>query len=129
MPCPYALLTTAQMIKMARSSGQSIAEMQRSNELVNRSAAELDASLDRIWSTMNGCIERGLAGEGVLPGGLKVSRRARRIHRALLAERDGTAPSAGAPHTSVVDWLLAYAMAVNEVRGHEGGSETATCQA
>ena len=104
------------MLKMARLSERSIAEMQRSNELVNRSSADLDASLARIWSVMAGCIERGLVGDGFLPGGLKVARRAKRIHRALLAENDGTAPEARrAPHTSVVDWLLTYAMAVNEV--------------
>ena len=89
--------------------------MQRSNELVNRSSTDLDASLARIWSVMDGCIERGLVGDGVLPGGLKVARRAKRIHRALLSEKDGPAPEARAPHTSVVDWLLTYAMAVNEV--------------
>ena len=83
-----------QMLNMARISERSIAAMQRSNELVQRSPADLDAGLARIWEVMNCCIERGLAGEGTLPGGLKVVRRARHIHEALMADTSGTVPAA-----------------------------------
>ncbi len=62
---------------MARASRQTIAEMKRANELTFRSAAELDAGMARIWQVMNDCIDRGLATEGILPGGLKVRRRAK----------------------------------------------------
>src|SRR5262249_11353146 len=84
--------------------------MKRANEQVVRPAREVDEGLSRIWSVMNGCIDRGLAQEGELPGGLKVRRRARAIHQQLLRER-GT--NAVQPHV-VADWLSVYAMAVNE---------------
>ena len=72
---------------MAKASGQSIAQMKRANELTVRSAAELDQGMARIWQVMTDCIDRGMKGEGILPGGLKVRRRAKGIHDALLAER------------------------------------------
>ena len=72
--------------------------------------AALDAGLARLWAVMTDCIDRGLAGEGVLPGGLKVRRRARGIHERLLAERG---QNLTAPHT-INDWISVYAIAVNE---------------
>ncbi len=59
---------------------------------------------------MTDCIDRGLKGEGILPGGLKVRRRARGIHERLLAERG---QNLTAPHT-INDWISVYAIAVNE---------------
>ena len=59
---------------------------------------------------MTGCIDSGLAGEGELPGGLRVRRRARGIHEHLLAERG---QNLTAPHT-INDWIAVYAIAVNE---------------
>jgi L-serine dehydratase len=70
---------------------------------------------------MNGCIERGLAGEGILPGGLKVLRRAKGIHDQLLAERG---MNLTAPHT-INDWMSVYAMAVNEENAAGGQVVTA----
>ena len=69
---PYPFTTAFQMMAMARTSGLSIAQMQRENEVVGRSPADLDAGLTRVWAVMDACIDRGLAGEGILPGGLKV---------------------------------------------------------
>ena len=76
-PVPYPFANAAQMLEMAARSGLSIAEMKRANEEVHMSRDELDAGLDRIWDAMSGCIERGLSQEGIMPGGLKVRRRAR----------------------------------------------------
>jgi L-serine dehydratase len=64
-----------------RRSGKSIAEMKRANELSRRGAATLDRRLARIWEVMSACIDRGLATDGILPGGLGVKRRARRSTR------------------------------------------------
>jgi len=108
--CPYPFQTAAEMLEMAAASGRTIAEMKRANELHFRSAAEIDEGLARLWQVMNDCIERGLATDGILPGGLKVRRRAKGIHDALLAERG---LNLTAPHT-INDWMSVYAMAVNE---------------
>jgi L-serine dehydratase len=107
--CPYPFATAAQMLAMGAQSGLGIAAMKRANEEVALGGT-LDARLDAIWSAMDACIERGLATDGVLPGGLSVRRRARHIHRQLLDE----AGSAGVQPHVVTDWISVYAMAVNE---------------
>ena len=95
---------------MGQISGKTIAEMKWDNEATHGGRAEVRQRLDAIWSAMDACIDRGLAQDGVLPGGLKVRRRAKAIHEQLLNER-GT--NLAQPHT-VNDWLSVYAMAVNE---------------
>lgn len=118
---PYPFETAAEMLEMARKSGLSIAAMKRANELKFRSAAELEAGINRIWQVMNDCISRGMLGEGILPGGLKVRRRAKGIHDALLAERGLNLTP---PHT-INDWMSLYAMAVNEENAAGGQVVTA----
>jgi L-serine dehydratase len=109
------------MLDMAAESGLSIAAMKRQNELTRRSAADLDAGMVRIWDVMSACIDRGMTGEGILPGGLKVKRRARGIHESLLAERG---QNLTAPHV-INDWMSMYAMAVNEENAAGGQVVTA----
>ncbi|MFN4130810.1 MAG: serine dehydratase beta chain, partial [Paracoccaceae bacterium] len=74
---PYPFDTAAEMLAMAQDSGLSIAAMKRTNELRFRSPAELDRGIARLWEVMSACIDRGMAGSGILPGGLKVRRRAK----------------------------------------------------
>ncbi|PJN93101.1 hypothetical protein CNY89_23740, partial [Amaricoccus sp. HAR-UPW-R2A-40] len=76
---------------------------------------------DRLWQVMDACIERGLATDGTLPGGLKVRRRAKAIHQALLAERGNNLAQ---PHVAN-EWLSVYAMAVNEENAAGGQVVTA----
>jgi L-serine dehydratase len=118
---PYPFRTAAEMLAMARDSGLSIAAMKRANEVVRGHRATLDSGLTRIWSVMNNCIDRGLSEDGILPGGLNLRRRARKIHTALLAE---AGQNLSAPHT-INDWISAYAMAVNEVNAAGGQVVTA----
>ncbi|GJD71877.1 L-serine ammonia-lyase [Methylobacterium goesingense] len=118
---PYPFDTAVTMLRMARESGLSIAAMKRANEVVDRSEAEFDQGLARIWGVMNGCIERGLAHEGELPGGLRVKRRAKHIRDQLVSERGSNTAQ---PH-AVSDWLSVYAMAVNEENAAGGKVVTA----
>ena len=118
---PYPFDSANAMLQMAEASGLSIASMKRANELVAVEANDLDEGIARIWRTMNGCIERGLSHEGELPGGLRVKRRAKRIHDQLMDERCGNSVQ---PH-SASDWLSAYAMAVNEENAAGGVVVTA----
>lgn len=106
---PYPFRSAAEMLRMGRASGQTIAQMKRANELAVHGAA-LDGRLDRIWQIMDGCIRRGLTQDGILPGGLNVRRRARAIHDQLEAERGR---NLNQPHQAN-DWMSVYAMAVNE---------------
>lgn len=118
---PYPFETGAEMLAMAAKSGLSIAAMKRANELRFRTQAELDRGIARLWEVMSNCIDRGMAGEGILPGGLKVRRRAKGIHEALMAERG---LNITAPHT-INDWMSLYAMAVNEENAAGGQVVTA----
>ena len=118
---PYPFETAADMLHMAKASGLSIAQMKRANELVVRSKADLEAGLERIWAVMEACIDRGMKTDGILPGGLKVRRRAKGIHEALMAERG---LNMTAPHT-INDWMSLYAMAVNEENAAGGQVVTA----
>jgi L-serine dehydratase len=106
---------------MARSSGRTIAQMKRANEEIIVSRDELNARLDQIWDAMNGCIDRGLRNEGIMPGGLKVKRRAHDIHEKLNVEWRSNRPNPLLAN----DWLSVYAMAVNEENASGGRVVTA----
>lgn len=120
-PVPFPFKSAAEMLEMARESGKSIAEMKRANEISRNGAVRLRDGTRRIWEVMNGCIERGLGTDGILPGGLQVRRRAKPIHDALQAERG---MNLNAPHT-INDWMSVYAMAVNEENAAGGQVVTA----
>jgi L-serine dehydratase len=109
------------MLEMARTSGLSIAEMKRRNEEQHVDRLQLDARLDAIWRAMDGCITRGLAQQGILPGGLKVKRRASAIHDTLELEWKNNRPNPLLAN----DWLAVYAMAVNEENAAGGRVVTA----
>ena len=118
---PYPFSTAKQMLEMARASGLSIADMKRANELTRISEEELDRGLDEIWSAMSGCIDRGLKVEGIMPGGLKVRRRAKSIYEKLTND----ARSNRLNPVLANDWLSVYAMAVNEENAGGGRVVTA----
>ena len=118
---PFPFTSAAEMLAMAEGSGKTLAQMKRANELVFRSDQQIRDGLARIWQVMRDCMDRGLATPGVLPGGLKVRRRAHAIHQQLLAERG---MNLTAPHI-INDWMSTYAMAVNEENAAGGQVVTA----
>jgi L-serine dehydratase len=120
-PVPYPFHNATEMLSMAEASGKSIAAMKRANEEARADPAGLDRGIGRIWETMSESIDRGLTRDGILPGGLGVRRRAKRIHERLLADRGN---NMAAPHT-VNDWISVYAIAVNEENAAGGRVVTA----
>ena len=120
-PVPFPFKSAAEMLEMAKKSGKSIAEMKRANEISRNGEVHLREGTRRLWQVMNDCIDRGLATDGILPGGLSVKRRAKGIYEALLAERG---LNISAPHT-INDWMSVYAMAVNEENAAGGQVVTA----
>jgi L-serine dehydratase len=120
-PVPFPFKSAAEMLEMARASGKSIAAMKRANEVSRGGTENLTKGTARIWQVMSDCIDRGLATDGILPGGLQVKRRAKGIHDALMAERG---LNLTAPHT-INDWMSTYAMAVNEENAAGGQVVTA----
>lgn len=118
---PYPFATAKEMLAMARASGLTIAQMKRANEETRRSPSEVNAGLDQIWEAMNGCIDRGLRVDGIMPGGLNVRRRAMAIHEKLNEEWRSNRLNPLLAN----DWLSVYAMAVNEENAAGGRVVTA----
>ena len=118
---PYPFHSAAGMLRMAGDNGLSIAAMKRANERVFRTETEIGTGINHLWQAMEDCVERGLAAEGELPGGLRVRRRARAIHDRLKAEHG---LNVTAPHV-INDWMSVYAMAVNEENAAGGQVVTA----
>jgi L-serine dehydratase len=120
-PVPYDFVSGSQMLEAASASGLSIADMMRENERVQRSDAEIDAGLRRIWDAMQACVARGMSQEGTLPGGLSVRRRARALHKEL----NGRAEASLRDPMAIMDWVSLYAIAVNEENAAGGRVVTA----
>ena len=118
---PYPYRSGAELLAMTAGTGRSIAQIVRVNERKWRSDEEIDAGLLRIWATMQGCVERGIATDGELPGALRVRRRAHKLHAFLKARHDAGEPDP----LSVMDWVNLYAMAVNEENAAGGRVVTA----
>ena len=116
LPLPFA--NGDELLVQCERAGLSIDGLMRVNERAMRTDAEIDARLARIWSVMQACVQRGFAAEGVLPGVLKLPRRAPRLKRELDAE---------APQGPVdpMEWVNAWALAVNEENAAGGQVVTA----
>lgn len=121
LPLPHDFGSGDEMLAMAAGHGLSIAALVRANERVWRSDAEIDAGLRSIWQAMAACVARGMAQEGVLPGALKVRRRA----AALAREARAKAEAMSSDPLAVMDWINIYAIAVNEENAAGGRVVTA----
>lgn len=118
---PFNFRSAAELLEMARHSNLTIVEIARENERSQRTDAEINKGLDDIWSAMKKCVERGISGEGILPGGLFVKRRAKALYQSL---RKRDAFDQGDP-LRAMDWVNLYALAVNEENAAGGRVVTA----
>ncbi len=118
---PFPFNSGAQLLAIAEREQLDIAAVARANERTALTDAEIDRKLDDIAAAMSACIDRGMAVDGVLPGGLKVKRRAPALHR-LLTER---AERALQDPLTVIDWVNLWALAVNEENAAGGRVVTA----
>ncbi|MGB7433256.1 MAG: L-serine ammonia-lyase, partial [Ahrensia sp.] len=107
---PYGFSSAAEMLAMAKASGKSIAQMKRANEEARMGVHALNDKLDGVWKAMDDCIERGLRTDGILPGGLRVQRRAAKLWQ----HYQQTESSNQFNPLKANDALTLYAMAVNE---------------
>ena len=111
----------ADLLEVCKRTGLNIAEVQLENERTIRSNDEIETGLDGIRDAMFACIDRGLRIDGMLPGGLKVRRRAKRLFESLQARRGlNTRPA-----HEIVDWISLFALAVNEENASGGRVVTA----
>ncbi len=105
---PYPYTSAAELLHMCSESGLDIAAIAFANETAKASEHEVNARLDAVWTAMRECVDAGIVTTGVLPGWLKVPKRAAEIARRLRAkEADGETDTIG-------EWLQCYAIAVNE---------------
>ncbi|MEU4077539.1 L-serine ammonia-lyase [Streptomyces venezuelae] len=113
----YPFRTGDELLRLAKETGLSISALMLENEKAWRSEDEIRAGLLEIWRVMQSCVSRGMSREGILPGGLKVRRRAANLARKLRSEGD--------PKTHAMEWITLYAMAVNEENAAGGRVVTA----
>ncbi len=115
---PYPFASAAELLSMAEEADAPIWKVMLANECALRDPEDVRAGILHIWSVMQACIERGMATEGILPGGLGVRRRAMRLAERLRGKGsvDPLAP---------LDWVTVYAMAVNEENAAGGRVVTA----
>jgi len=116
---PYPFTTGVELCRLAGATGLSISDLMLANETVWRPEAEVRAGLLDIWQVMQDCVSAGYSQEGMLPGGLKVRRRAPELYRTLSAESFSTDP------LRVMDWVSLFALAVNEENAAGGRVVTA----
>ncbi|HEY5989716.1 MAG TPA: L-serine ammonia-lyase, partial [Streptosporangiaceae bacterium] len=119
VPVPYPFRTGAELLEQTRASGLPISGVMLANERARRGGSEIRDGLLRIWQVMRECVTRGCAAEGVLPGGLKVRRRARILHDALANGNNTSDP------LYALEWVTLYALAVNEENAAGGRVVTA----
>jgi len=134
---PYPFHSAAELLEVARAHSLTIDRVMMANECKRLRAIDPAIDIDglaeaiegrvrsgirKIWQTMQACAERGMAAEGILPGGLNVRRRAKRLAERLRArEASGQHGDPLAP----LDWVTVYAMAVNEENAAGGRVVTA----
>ena len=118
-PPPYPFESGAELLAKCRENGLELFELVLANERTWRSDEEIRSGLLRIWSVMQACVARGFRQTGVLPGILKVRRRAPKLYR-VLTEGNSTAGP-----LDVMDWVNAWALAVNEENAAGGRVVTA----
>ncbi len=118
---PYPFNTGDGLLALCRESGLSIATLMMENEKAWRPEQEIRDSLLELWQVMDACIERGCRTEGIMPGGLKVRRRAAQLYRQL----KGGTESCGDDSLNTLDWVTLYALAVNEENAVGGRVVTA----
>jgi len=118
----YDFHSSEELLKLCKEHDLSIAQIMLENEKAWRSEEEVKANILSIWQVMKSCIDKGIQTEGILPGGLKVKRRAASLYQDLTKKNkmDMITPSLGA-----MDWVNLYALAVNEENAGGGRIVTA----
>ncbi len=116
---PHPFNTGDELLARCAQTGLSISGLMIENERAFRPDADTRAALLDVWRAMQACVRRGCEREGILPGGLKVTRRAASLHRKLRARPDS------ADALAALDWVNLWALAVNEENAAGGRVVTA----
>jgi len=117
----YPFSSGQEILSHCSSHGLSISEIMLANEAAWRTETEIREGLLKIWATMEACVKRGCEREGILPGGMKVRRRAPEFYRQLNMQPE----AALRDPLTIIDWVNLYALAVNEENAAGGRVVTA----
>lgn len=120
---PWQFHSAAELLALCKEKDKRITELMMANEVALRPLHEVKERLLHIWETMHTCIRRGCHTEGLLPGTLKVRRRAPALHRELKQQREAAGKNSDA--LAALDWVNACAIAVNEENASGGRVVTA----
>ncbi len=118
---PYPFLSAVELLKLCAEHQLSISELMLANEGVWNSPEKIKQDLLSIWAVMQECVRNGCRNEGILPGGMKVKRRASDLYRDLCENPE----QALQDPLTVIDWVNLYALAVNEENAAGGRVVTA----
>jgi L-serine dehydratase len=117
---PYPFNSAAELLGHSVEHGMSISGLMLENEKALAAEADIRRRVVEIWSAMEACVKRGCEREGILPGGLKVKRRAAALHRKLKSD-----PAGNSDPLVIMDWVNLFALAVNEENAAGGRVVTA----
>ena len=117
----YPFNSAEQLLEVCEETGLSFSSVMLENEKTWASKEEIYKRLDYIWAVMHASIDNGCQSEGIMPGGLKVKRRAAQLHRKLSSQ---IGSSSGDP-LNVLDWVTVFALSVNEENAMGGRIVTA----
>ncbi len=118
-PQPYPFTTADQLLELCQEHGLSISTLMLRNEQVWKTETEIREGLLHLWQVMQDCVQAGIHCEGMLPGGIRVKRRANALYRKIKGRPDDQSGM------SAMDWVNLYAMAVNEENASGGRVVTA----
>jgi L-serine dehydratase len=117
----HPFTTGEELIEHSRAAGKPVSRIILHNEDCRRPRKETMRRLDTIWQAMQECVQRGLVNDGVLPGSLQVPRRAPKLYNKLCEAPDRSLKDS----LTIIDWVNAYAIAVNEENAAGGRVVTA----
>jgi len=120
-PLPYPFLSAVDLLIHCARHDMSISEVMLANEKTWRGEKEIRDGLLKIWKVMRGCVNNGCRNEGILPGGMKVKRRAAELSRKLRGQPEITYKDP----LMCLDWVNLWALAVNEENAAGGRVVTA----
>ena len=118
---PYPFLSAVDLLIHCANHDMPISDLMMENEKVWRSEAEIRDGLLKIWKVMRACVNSGCTHEGILPGGMKVKRRAAELSRKLRGQPGITYKDP----LMCLDWVNLWALAVNEENAAGGRVVTA----
>ena len=119
---PYPFKTGTAMLTQCKAHNKPISALMMANENTWLSEDQIRANLMNIWGVMQACVERGMHEEGIMPGGMKVKRRAANLYRQLTGEIPRQTPSVP---VGTLDWVNLFALAVSEENASGGRVVTA----